>query len=155
MSLQPVPKIAEVLYHYKPLQVETYGPPVPELEQLGRLGYKLHISCFKFLQAAHYHIYMLAYHQVEWQKNNPPGIFLFPENFSGSFLERKESHFVPSRFQEIIKKIIKFVSKNSWFPVKFELRFIIENTPTGQTGKIKCLPLKVECYSPHSCRSVL
>lgn len=41
MSLQAVPKIEEVLYHYKPLQVETYGPPVPELEQLGRLGYKL------------------------------------------------------------------------------------------------------------------
>lgn len=39
MSLQVVPKIEEVLYHYKPLQVETYGPPIPELEQLGRLGY--------------------------------------------------------------------------------------------------------------------
>lgn len=39
MSLQAVPKIEEVLYHYKPLRVETYGPPVPELEQLGRLGY--------------------------------------------------------------------------------------------------------------------
>lgn len=39
MSLQAVPKIEEVLYHYQPLQVETYGPSVPELEQLGRLGY--------------------------------------------------------------------------------------------------------------------
>ncbi|CAG5866446.1 unnamed protein product [Menidia menidia] len=40
VSLQPLPKIEEVLYHYKPLQVETYGPPVPELEQLGRFGYR-------------------------------------------------------------------------------------------------------------------
>lgn len=38
VSVQAVPKIEEVLYHYKPLQVKTYGPPVPELEQLGRLG---------------------------------------------------------------------------------------------------------------------
>lgn len=41
VSLQPVPKIEEVLYQYKALHVETYGPLVPELEQLGRLGYKL------------------------------------------------------------------------------------------------------------------
>lgn len=46
MSLQAVPKIEEVLYRYKPLQVETYGPLVPELEQLGRLGYK-HINTLK------------------------------------------------------------------------------------------------------------
>lgn len=39
VSLQPVPRIEDVLYHYKPIHVETYGPPVPELEQLGRLGY--------------------------------------------------------------------------------------------------------------------
>ncbi|TNN84225.1 CDK-activating kinase assembly factor MAT1 [Liparis tanakae] len=38
VSLQPPPRIEEVLYLYKPLQVVTYGPPVPELEQLGRLG---------------------------------------------------------------------------------------------------------------------
>lgn len=38
MSLQAVPKIEEVLYRYQPLQIETYGPPVPELEQLGRFG---------------------------------------------------------------------------------------------------------------------
>ncbi|XP_070776668.1 CDK-activating kinase assembly factor MAT1 isoform X2 [Enoplosus armatus] len=43
VSLQAVPKIEEVLYHYKPLAVETYGPPVPELEQLGRLGYLNHV----------------------------------------------------------------------------------------------------------------
>ncbi|KAK9533688.1 hypothetical protein VZT92_008791 [Zoarces viviparus] len=43
VSLQPPPKIEEVLYHYKALQVETYGPPVPELEQLGRFGYLNHV----------------------------------------------------------------------------------------------------------------
>ncbi|XP_067335183.1 CDK-activating kinase assembly factor MAT1 isoform X4 [Channa argus] len=43
VSLQPVPKIEEVLYQYKPLRVETYGPRVPELEQLGRLGYLNHV----------------------------------------------------------------------------------------------------------------
>uniref|UniRef100_A0AAY5K9H9 CDK-activating kinase assembly factor MAT1 n=1 Tax=Esox lucius TaxID=8010 RepID=A0AAY5K9H9_ESOLU len=36
--LQPVARIAEVLYSYKPIEINTYGPPVPELEQLGRLG---------------------------------------------------------------------------------------------------------------------
>lgn len=44
VSLQPVTKIEDVLYHYRPLQVETYGPPVPELEQLGRLGYSYLLS---------------------------------------------------------------------------------------------------------------
>ncbi|GLD73769.1 CDK-activating kinase assembly factor MAT1 [Lates japonicus] len=43
VSLMAVPKVEEVLYHYKPLQVKTYGPPVPELEQLGRLGYLNHV----------------------------------------------------------------------------------------------------------------
>lgn len=43
VSVQAVPKIEEVLYHYKPLHVKTYGPPVPELEQLGRLGYLNHV----------------------------------------------------------------------------------------------------------------
>lgn len=38
VSLQAVPRIEEVMYHYKPLQVETYGPQVPELEQLSRFG---------------------------------------------------------------------------------------------------------------------
>ncbi|MED6250929.1 CDK-activating kinase assembly factor MAT1 [Ataeniobius toweri] len=40
VSLQPVPRIQEVLYQYKPLQVETYGPPAPDLEQLSRFGYE-------------------------------------------------------------------------------------------------------------------
>ncbi|XP_034051030.1 CDK-activating kinase assembly factor MAT1-like [Thalassophryne amazonica] len=43
VSLQAVPTIAEALYHYKPFQVETYGPPVPELDQLSRLGYLNHV----------------------------------------------------------------------------------------------------------------
>ncbi|XP_024122199.1 CDK-activating kinase assembly factor MAT1 [Oryzias melastigma] len=43
VSLQPLPRIEEALYLYKPLHVETYGPPVPELEQLGRYGYLNHV----------------------------------------------------------------------------------------------------------------
>ncbi|OXB72223.1 UNVERIFIED_CONTAM: hypothetical protein H355_002871 [Colinus virginianus] len=38
ISLSPVQKLEETLYEYQPLEVETYGPPVPELESLGRLG---------------------------------------------------------------------------------------------------------------------
>lgn len=43
ISLQPVVRMEEVLYQYQPLQVHTYGPPVPELEHLGRLGYLNHV----------------------------------------------------------------------------------------------------------------
>ncbi|OXB55063.1 hypothetical protein ASZ78_015507 [Callipepla squamata] len=39
ISLSPVQKLEETLYEYQPLEVETYGPPVPELESLGRLGW--------------------------------------------------------------------------------------------------------------------
>ncbi|XP_041703704.1 CDK-activating kinase assembly factor MAT1-like [Coregonus clupeaformis] len=39
VSLQPVARIEEVLYRYQPIIIHTYGPTVPELEQLGRLGY--------------------------------------------------------------------------------------------------------------------
>ncbi|KAK6307312.1 hypothetical protein J4Q44_G00224600 [Coregonus suidteri] len=38
VSLQPVARIEEVLYRYQPIIIHTYGPTVPELEQLGRLG---------------------------------------------------------------------------------------------------------------------
>ncbi|KAG2457400.1 S38A6 protein, partial [Polypterus senegalus] len=38
ISLQPVAKVEEVLYVYQPLHIESYGPPVPDLENLGRLG---------------------------------------------------------------------------------------------------------------------
>ncbi|NXG47907.1 MAT1 factor, partial [Psilopogon haemacephalus] len=43
ISLAPMPKVEEALYEYQPLQVETYGPQVPELEMLGRLGYLNHV----------------------------------------------------------------------------------------------------------------
>ncbi|CAL8286858.1 unnamed protein product [Lota lota] len=43
VSLQPMAKIEEVLYRYQPLYIETYGPPVPELDHLGRLGYLKHV----------------------------------------------------------------------------------------------------------------
>ncbi|XP_076155309.1 CDK-activating kinase assembly factor MAT1 [Alosa pseudoharengus] len=43
VSLQPVPEIREVLYHYQPLFIATHGPPVPELDQLQRLGYLNHV----------------------------------------------------------------------------------------------------------------
>ncbi|XP_047193505.1 CDK-activating kinase assembly factor MAT1 isoform X1 [Scophthalmus maximus] len=43
VSLVAVPKVEDVLFHYKPLHVETYGPPVPELEQLSRVGYLNHV----------------------------------------------------------------------------------------------------------------
>ncbi|MBN3307731.1 MAT1 factor, partial [Amia calva] len=43
ISLQPVPQIAEVLYRYQPLHIDTWGPPVPDLDQLGRLGYLNHV----------------------------------------------------------------------------------------------------------------
>lgn len=43
VSLQPIPRIEEVLYQYRPLKVDTFGPPAPDLDQLGRLGYLNHV----------------------------------------------------------------------------------------------------------------
>ncbi|EAW80788.1 MNAT1 isoform 4 [Pan troglodytes] len=43
ISLAPIHKLEEALYEYQPLQIETYGPHVPELEMLGRLGYLNHV----------------------------------------------------------------------------------------------------------------
>ncbi|KAF7662632.1 hypothetical protein LDENG_00231110 [Lucifuga dentata] len=43
VSLQAMPRIEETLYHYKPLQIKTYGPSVPELDQLSRQGYLNHV----------------------------------------------------------------------------------------------------------------
>ncbi|XP_063040352.1 CDK-activating kinase assembly factor MAT1 [Engraulis encrasicolus] len=43
VSLQPVPEIREVLYQYQPLVIHTYGPTVPELDNLQRLGYLNHV----------------------------------------------------------------------------------------------------------------
>ncbi|XP_064427213.1 CDK-activating kinase assembly factor MAT1 isoform X4 [Mirounga angustirostris] len=41
ISLAPIQKLEEALYEYQPLQIETCGPQVPELEMLGRLGFYL------------------------------------------------------------------------------------------------------------------
>ncbi|MCJ8731061.1 hypothetical protein PDJAM_G00191750 [Pangasius djambal] len=43
VSLAPVANLAEALYQYHPLQIDTYGPSVPELEQLNRMGYLNHV----------------------------------------------------------------------------------------------------------------
>uniref|UniRef100_A0A8C6WLG0 CDK-activating kinase assembly factor MAT1 n=1 Tax=Neogobius melanostomus TaxID=47308 RepID=A0A8C6WLG0_9GOBI len=43
VSLVPIPRIEEVLYQYTLLKVDTYGPPAPDLGQLGRLGYLNHV----------------------------------------------------------------------------------------------------------------
>ncbi|XP_027022221.2 CDK-activating kinase assembly factor MAT1 [Tachysurus fulvidraco] len=43
VSLAPVARMEEALYQYHPLRIETYGPAVPELEQLARLGYLNHV----------------------------------------------------------------------------------------------------------------
>ncbi|KTG33356.1 hypothetical protein cypCar_00008508 [Cyprinus carpio] len=43
VSLASVSRVEEVLYVYQPLCIDTYGPPVPELDQLGRLGYLNHV----------------------------------------------------------------------------------------------------------------
>lgn len=43
MSLQLVACIEEVLYRYQPINSHTYRTPVPELEQLGLLGYLNHV----------------------------------------------------------------------------------------------------------------
>ncbi|XP_029585930.1 CDK-activating kinase assembly factor MAT1 [Salmo trutta] len=43
VSLQPVACIEEVLYRYQPINSHTYRTPVPELEQLGLLGYLNHV----------------------------------------------------------------------------------------------------------------
>uniref|UniRef100_A0A671LV55 CDK-activating kinase assembly factor MAT1 n=1 Tax=Sinocyclocheilus anshuiensis TaxID=1608454 RepID=A0A671LV55_9TELE len=43
VSLASVSRVEEVLYVYQPLCIDTYGLPVPELDQLGRLGYLNHV----------------------------------------------------------------------------------------------------------------
>ncbi|KAM9433136.1 CDK-activating kinase assembly factor MAT1-like isoform 1-T2 [Salvelinus alpinus] len=43
VSLQPVSCIEDILYCYQPINSHTYRTPVPELEQLGRLGYLNHV----------------------------------------------------------------------------------------------------------------
>uniref|UniRef100_A0A8C1EVK1 CDK-activating kinase assembly factor MAT1 n=2 Tax=Cyprinus carpio TaxID=7962 RepID=A0A8C1EVK1_CYPCA len=43
VSFASVSRMEEVLYVYQPLCIDTYGPPIPELDQLGRLGYLNHV----------------------------------------------------------------------------------------------------------------
>ncbi|XP_016316306.1 CDK-activating kinase assembly factor MAT1-like [Sinocyclocheilus anshuiensis] len=43
VSFASVSRVEEVLYVYQPLCIDAYGPPVPELDQLGRLGYLNHV----------------------------------------------------------------------------------------------------------------
>ncbi|KAM4662012.1 LOW QUALITY PROTEIN: CDK-activating kinase assembly factor MAT1 [Discoglossus pictus] len=39
----PMTSLAEALYEYQPVQIETYGPAVPQIEMLGRQGYLNHV----------------------------------------------------------------------------------------------------------------
>ncbi|XP_072314455.1 CDK-activating kinase assembly factor MAT1 [Eucyclogobius newberryi] len=64
VSLQPVPRIEDVLYQYRPLKVDTYGPPVPELEQLGRLGYLNHVRAAQPQDTAGGYTTALACHRA-------------------------------------------------------------------------------------------
>ncbi|CAL1575119.1 unnamed protein product [Knipowitschia caucasica] len=64
VSLQPVPRIQEVLYQYRPLKVDTYGPAVPELEQLGRLGYLNHVRAAQPQDTAGGYTTALACHRA-------------------------------------------------------------------------------------------
>uniref|UniRef100_A0A1A8J0D3 CDK-activating kinase assembly factor MAT1 n=1 Tax=Nothobranchius kuhntae TaxID=321403 RepID=A0A1A8J0D3_NOTKU len=64
VCLQPLPRIEDVLYQYKPIRVETYGPPVPELEQLGRFGYLNHVRATTLQEAAGGYTSALACHRA-------------------------------------------------------------------------------------------
>ncbi|XP_056401164.1 CDK-activating kinase assembly factor MAT1 isoform X1 [Hyla sarda] len=43
VSSASVPKLEESLYQYQPLHIEMYGPAVPQIELLSRLGYLNHV----------------------------------------------------------------------------------------------------------------
>ncbi|XP_063803781.1 CDK-activating kinase assembly factor MAT1 isoform X3 [Pseudophryne corroboree] len=43
ISSVPIPKLEEALYQYQPIHIETYGPAVPPIETLSRLGYLNHV----------------------------------------------------------------------------------------------------------------
>ncbi|XP_075699817.1 CDK-activating kinase assembly factor MAT1 isoform X2 [Rhinoderma darwinii] len=43
ISSVPVAKLEEALYQYQPVHIETYGPAVPQVEVLSRLGYLNHV----------------------------------------------------------------------------------------------------------------
>ncbi|XP_048340616.1 CDK-activating kinase assembly factor MAT1 [Sphaerodactylus townsendi] len=62
--LAPAPKIKEALYEYQPLHVETYGPPVPEVELLGKLGYLNHVRAASRQDLAGGYVSSLACHRA-------------------------------------------------------------------------------------------
>ncbi|KAM6961144.1 CDK-activating kinase assembly factor MAT1 [Aplochiton taeniatus] len=64
VSLQPVARIEEVLYQYQPIQIHTYGPPVPSLDQLGRLGYLNHVRAAQLQDTAGGYSSGLACHRA-------------------------------------------------------------------------------------------
>ncbi|XP_066464303.1 CDK-activating kinase assembly factor MAT1 [Eleutherodactylus coqui] len=43
ISSMPASKLEEALYQYQPVHIETYGPAVPQIEVLNRLGYLNHV----------------------------------------------------------------------------------------------------------------
>ncbi|XP_077121668.1 CDK-activating kinase assembly factor MAT1 [Ranitomeya variabilis] len=43
VSSMPVSKLEETLYRYQPVYIEMYGPSVPEIEVLSRMGYLNHV----------------------------------------------------------------------------------------------------------------
>ncbi|XP_073494820.1 CDK-activating kinase assembly factor MAT1 isoform X2 [Phyllobates terribilis] len=44
VSSVPVSKLEETLYRYQPVNIEMYGPPVPEIEVLSRMGIHIYTS---------------------------------------------------------------------------------------------------------------
>ncbi|XP_075049632.1 CDK-activating kinase assembly factor MAT1 [Mixophyes fleayi] len=43
ISSVPIAKLEEALYQYQPIHIETFGPTVPPIETLSRLGYLNHV----------------------------------------------------------------------------------------------------------------
>ncbi|XP_078518214.1 CDK-activating kinase assembly factor MAT1 [Lissotriton helveticus] len=64
VSLAPITKLEGTLYEYKPIQLETYGPDVPQLELLGRLGYLNHVRAASPQDQAGGYMSSLACHRA-------------------------------------------------------------------------------------------
>ncbi|XP_069495024.1 CDK-activating kinase assembly factor MAT1 [Ambystoma mexicanum] len=64
VSLGPMAKLEEALYEYQPIQLQTYGPDVPQLELLGRLGYLNHVRAASPQDLAGGYISSLACHRA-------------------------------------------------------------------------------------------